>query len=109
MRSTAPLPSQRLDRSSSSSERIPRAIVPTRTAHGGRIQKSRVVDIRKDLTVRNQLVQVAAEHPRACLNGMGWNLAMSNQAIPPASRHLVIGDSLVRHLLVELPWLRSSK
>ena len=55
-------------------------------------------DIRKNLTVRNQFVQVAAEHPRACLNGMGWNPAISNQAIPSGSRHLVIGDSLVRDL-----------
>ena len=54
-----------------------------------------MVDIRKNLTVRNQFVQVATEHPRACLNGMGWNPAISNQAIPPGSRHLVIVDSLV--------------
>ena len=90
--------SQRIDRSSSSSERIPRAIVPPGTAHGGTTQKSRVVDVRKNLTVRNQFVQSAAEHPRACLNGMGWNPAMSNQAIPPGSRHLVVGDILVRDL-----------
>ena len=55
--------SQRLHRSSSSSELIPRAMVPTGTTHGGTTQNSRVVDIRKNLTVRNQLVQVAAEHP----------------------------------------------
>ena len=65
------VPSQRLDHSSSSSKRIPRAIVPTGTTHGGTTQKSRVVDTRKNLTVRNQFVQVAVEHPRACLNGMG--------------------------------------
>ena len=87
------VPSQRLDRSPSSSERTPRTIVSTETAHGGTVQKSRVVDIRKNLTVRNQF-----EHPRACLNGMGWNPAISNQAIPPGNRHLVIGDSLVRDL-----------
>ena len=29
---------------------------------------------------------------------MGWNPAISNQAIPPGSRHLVVGDSLVRDL-----------
>ena len=92
------VPSQRLDRSSSGSERIHRAIVPTGTTHGGTTPKSCVVDIRKKLTVRNQFVQVAAEHPRACLNGMSWNPAMSNQAIPPGSRHLVVGDSLVRDL-----------
>ena len=92
------VPSQRPNRSSSNSERIPRAIVPTVTAHGGTIRKPRVVDIRKNLTVLNQFVQVAAEHPRACLNGMGRNPAISNQAIPPGSRHLVLGDSLVRDL-----------
>ena len=92
------VPSQRLDRSSSGSERIPRAIVPTGTTHGGTIQKSRVVEVRKNLTVRDQFVQVAAEYPRACLNGMGWNLAISNQANPPGSRHLVVGDTLVRDL-----------
>ena len=92
------VPSQRLDRSSSSSERIPRAIVPTETTYGATTQKYRVVDIRKNLTVRNQFVQIAAEHPRACLNGMGWNSAISNQAISPGSSHLVVGDSLVRDL-----------
>ena len=93
------VPSQRLDHSSSCSERIPRAIVPTGTTHGGTTQKSCVADIRKNLTVRNQFVQVATEHPRACcLNGMGWNPAISNQAFPPGSRHLVVGDSLVRNL-----------
>ena len=92
------VPSQRFDRSSSSSERTPRTVVPAGAAHDGTIQRSRVVDIRKNLTVRNQFVQVATEHPRACLNGMGWNPAISNQAIPSGSRHLVIGDSLVRDL-----------
>ena len=86
------LPSQRFDRSSSSSERTPRTVVPAGTAHSRTIQNSRVVDIRKNLTVRNQFVQVT------CLNGMGWNPAISNQAIPSGSRHLVIGDSLVREL-----------
>ena len=74
--------SQRLDRSPSSSERTPRTIASTGTAHGGLVQKSRVVDIRKNLMVRNQFVHVAAEHPRACLNGIGWNSAISNQAAP---------------------------
>ena len=64
------IPSQRFDRSSSSSERTPRPVVPAGTAHDGTIQRSRVVDIRRNLTVRNQFVQVATEHPRACLNGM---------------------------------------
>ena len=87
------VPSQRLDQSLSGSERI-----HMRITHGGTIQKSRVVDVRKNLTVCNQFVQVAAEHPRACLNGMGWNPAICNQAIPPGSRHLIVGDSLVRDL-----------
>ena len=57
-----------------------------------------MVKIRKNLTVCNQFVQVAVEHPRACLSDMGWNPAMSNQAFPSGSRHLVIGDSLVKYL-----------
>ena len=47
---------------------------------------------------RHQFTQVAAEHPRACLNDMSWNPATSDQVIPPGSRHLIIGDSLVRDL-----------
>ena len=92
------VPSQRFDHSSSSSERAPRTVVLTGTAHDGTIQRSRVIDIRKNLAVRNQFVQVATEHPRACLNGMSWSPAISNQAIPSGSRHLAIGDSLVRDL-----------
>ena len=45
-----------------------------------------MVDIRKNLTVRNQFVQVVTEHPRACLNGMGWNPAISNQGTAPPPR-----------------------
>ena len=86
------VPSQRFDRSSSSSERAPRSVVLTGTAHDGTMQRSRVVDIRKNLTVLNQFVQVATEHPRACLNGMSWNPAISKEAIPSGSRHLVIGE-----------------
>ena len=59
------VPYQRFDRSWSSSEKTPRTVVPAGTAYGGTIQKSCVVDIRKNLTVRNQFVQLAAEHPRA--------------------------------------------
>ena len=55
------VPSQRLDRSQSRSERTPRTIASTGTAHGGTVQKSFVVDIRMNLTERNQFVQVAAE------------------------------------------------
>ena len=92
------VPSQRRDHSSNSSERAPRTVVSTGTAHGGTLQKSRVVDIRKNLMARHQFTQVAAEHPRACLNDMSWNPATSDQVIPPGSRHLIIGDSLVRDL-----------
>ena len=92
------VPSQRPNRSLSSSERTSRAIVPTGPACGETALRSRVVDIRKNLAVRNLFVQVAAEHPRACSIGMSWNPAMCNQAIPPGSRHLVVGDSLVNDL-----------
>ena len=108
MRSTEPLsghrtlgrivPSQRRDLSSNSSERAPLTVASSGTAHGGTFQKSRVVDIRKNLMTRHQFTQVAAEHPRACLNDMSWNPATSDQVIPPGSRHLIIGDSLVRDL-----------
>ena len=47
------VPSQRFDCSSSSSERTSRTVVPAGTAPDGTIQKSRVVDIRKNLTGRN--------------------------------------------------------
>ena len=57
-----------------------------------------MVDIRKNLNARHQFTQVAAEHPQACLNDMSWNPATSVQVIPPGSRHLIIGDSLVRDL-----------
>ena len=57
-----------------------------------------MVDIRNILTVCNQFVQVATEHPRAYLNGMGWIPAIRNQTIPSGSRHLVKGNSLVRDL-----------
>ena len=92
------VPSQRRDHSSNSSERAPRTVASSGTAHGGTFQKSRVVDIRKNLMTRHQFTQVAAEHPRACLNDMSWNPATSDQVIPPESRHLIIGDSLVRDL-----------
>ena len=90
------VPSQRRDHSSNSSERAPRSVASSRSAHSGVFQKSRVVDIRKNLMTRHQFTQVAAEHPRACLNDMSWNPATSDQVIPPGSRHLIVGDSLVR-------------
>ena len=92
------VPSQRRDQSSNSSERAPHTIASSRSAPGGVFQKSRVVDIRKNLMARHQFTQVPAEHPRACLNDMSWNPATNDQVIPPGSRHLIIGDSLVRDL-----------
>ena len=92
------VPSQRRDHSSNGSERAPRTVASSGTAHGGTFQKSRVVDIRKNLMPRHQFTQVAAEHPRACMNDMSWNPATSDQVIPPGSHHLIIGDSLVRDL-----------
>ena len=60
--------------------------------------RSRIVDIRKDLDTRRTFVQVAAEHPRACLKGMAWNPAAIHQPVPTSCQHLIIGDSLVRDL-----------
>ena len=90
------VPSQRRDHSSNSSERATRTIACS--APGGVFEKSRVVDIRKNLMTRLQFTQVPAEHPRACLTDMSWNPATNDQIIPPGSRHLIIGDSLVRDL-----------
>ena len=90
------VPSRRRDHSSNSSERTTRTIACS--APGRVFEKSRVVDIRKNLMARHQFTQVPAEHPRACLNDMSWNPATNDQVIPPGSRHLIIGDSLVRDL-----------
>ena len=60
--------------------------------------RPRVDDIRKDLNTRRNSVQVAAEHSRACLNGVTWNPAAIHQPVPAGSQHLIIGDSLVRDL-----------
>ena len=86
------VPSQRRDHSSNSSERAPRTVASSGTAHGGTFQKSRAVDIRKNLMARHQFTRVAAEHPRACLNDMSWNPAMSDQVIPPGNRHFPGGE-----------------
>ena len=92
------VPFQCLDRSSSNSERTTRAIVPAIPTRGETALRSRVVDVRKNRAVRNFFLQVAAEHPRACLNGISWNPAISNQTIPSGGRHLIVGDSLMRDL-----------
>ena len=60
--------------------------------------RSRMINIRKDLNTRRTFVQVAAEHPRPCLNGMTWNRATIHQPMPTGSQHLIIGDSLVKDL-----------
>ena len=72
--------------------------MPTGPSRGKIALRSRVVDVRKNLAVRNFFLQLAAEHPPSCLNGMSWNPAISNQAIPSESRHLVVGYSLARDL-----------
>ena len=52
----------------------------------------------KNPTSRNFFLKVETEYHRACLNSMSWNPAISNQATPPGSRHLIVGDSLARDL-----------
>ena len=56
------------------------------------------VDISKDLNTRRTFVQVAAENPRAFLNGMSWNPATVQQPVPTRSQHLIIGDDLIKDL-----------
>ena len=115
--------SQRTDRSSSNSERTTRAIVSAGPTRGETALRYRVVDIMKNLAVRNFLLQMAAEHLRTCLNGMSRNPAISNQATPSGSRHLIVRVSLVRdlneifffvvrpllYLLEEYLWPKSSR
>ena len=59
--------------------------------------RSRVIDIRKDLNNRRTFVQFAAEHQRACLNGITWNPATIHQPVPTGCQHLMIGNSLLRY------------
>ena len=66
--------------------------MPAGPIRGKTALRSRVVDIRKNLAVRNFFLQVAAEHPRACMNGMSWNPAISQQWIPSGNCHLIVGD-----------------
>ena len=84
--------------SSSNSERASQAIVPAGPTRGKTTLRSRVVDIRKNFALRTFFLQVGAEHPRACLNGVSRNPAIRNQTIPSGSHHLIVGDSLVRDL-----------
>ena len=86
------VPSQRGDHSSNSSERAPRTVASSGTAHGGTSQNSRVVDIRKNLMARHQFTQVAAEHPRACLNDMSWNPATSDPRESPLDHRRQFGE-----------------
>ena len=72
------VPSKRTDRFLSNSERTSQAIVPAGPTRSETALRSRVVDIRKNLAVRNFFLQVAAEHARACLNWMSWNPAVSD-------------------------------
>ena len=52
------------NRSSSNSERATQAIVPAIPKRGETCLRSRVVDIKKNLAVRNFFLQVPAEHTR---------------------------------------------
>ena len=64
------VPSQHTDRFLSNSERTSRAIVPAGPKRGETALRSRVVDIRKNPAVGKLFLQVAAEHPPACRNGV---------------------------------------
>ena len=57
-----------------------------------------MIEFRNDLNIQSNFVQVATEHPRACLKGMTWSQATIHQPVPTGSQHLIIGDSLVRDL-----------
>ena len=89
---------QRADQSSIGKEKSVNPTEPAGLVPSGAKVRSRVVDIRKDLNARRTFVQVAAEHPRACLNGMAWNSAVIHQPVPRGTQHLIIRDSLVRDL-----------
>ena len=91
--------SQRVCQSSVSQSETAGLTEPAGPVLSGAKVRSQGIDIRKDLNNRRNFVQVAAEHPRACLNGMTWNPATIHQPVPTGSQHLIIGDSLVRNLL----------
>ena len=92
------VPSIRAGQSPVGRERITDPTEPVGPVPSKTKVRSRVVDIRKDLNTRKTFVQVAAEHPRACLNGMSWNPATIHQPVPTGSQHLIIANSLVRDL-----------
>ena len=73
--------------------------VPGRPAPNEATVRSRVVDIRADFVTRRIFVHVAADHPKACQNGINLNPAAFHQPIPTGSRHLIIGDSLISDLM----------
>ena len=75
-------PSQHTYRSLSSSGRATPAVARTGSTRSETTLNSRVVDTRKDLAVRNFFVQVVADHPRACFNGMSNTLGAIHRAIP---------------------------
>ena len=92
------VPSQRVGQSPVRQGETADLTKPVGPVLNGNKVRSRVIDIRKDLNTRSNFVQVAAEHPRACLNGMTWNPVTIHQPVPTGSQHLIISDSLVRDL-----------
>ena len=58
-----------------------------------------MVAIRTDFVTRRFFVHVAADHPRACQNGLNFNPTAFHQPIPTGSRLLTIGDSLISDLV----------
>ena len=81
------VPTQRAGQSPIRKEKSTNPTEPAGVVPSGAKVRSRVVDIRKDLNCRRTFVQVAAEHPRACLNGMTWNPEAIHQPCLKEPRH----------------------
>ena len=92
------VPSLRSGQTTVGRDRMADPSEPTRPVPSETKVRSRVVGIPKDLNTRSTFAQIAAEHPRACLNGMSWSQASIYQPVPTGSQNLIIGDSLVMDL-----------
>ena len=64
------VPSQRAGQSPVRKEKTTDLTEPAGPVLSGVKVRSRVIVIRNDLNTRRNFVQVAAKHPRECLNGM---------------------------------------